>query len=82
MVVAHLIHNDVSTRTSIVDVAQNMELVNSKTLDNLGDCDNEIISSACADNRINNDIDIGSLVMIFSMLVQKFLDNVREIAWQ
>ena len=42
----------------------------------------EIISSACADNRINNDIDIGSLVMIFSMLVQKFLDDVREIAWQ
>ena len=82
MVATHLVQDDVGSWTSIVDIAQNMELVDSQALDDVGYSDNEIISSACADNRINNDIDIGSLVMIFSMLVQKFLDNVREIAWQ
>ena len=82
MVAAHLVHNDVGSRTSIIDVAQNMELVDGEALDDVGYGDNEIIGSACADNRINNNIDIGCLVMIFGMLVQKLLDNIREIAWQ
>ena len=82
MVAAHLVQDDVGSWTSIVDIAQNMELVDSQALDDVGYSDDEIIGSACADNRINNNIDIGCLVMIFGVLVQKLLDNIREIAWQ
>ena len=81
MVAAHLVQDDVGSWTSIVDIAQNMELVDSQALDDVGYSDDEIIGSACADNRINNNIDIGCLVMIFGVLVQKLLDNIREIAW-
>lgn len=82
VVAAHLVQDDVGSWTSIVDIAQNMELVDSQALDDVGYSDDEIIGSACADNRINNNIDIGCLVMIFGVLVQKLLDNIREIAWQ
>lgn len=82
MIVAHLVENDVCSWSAIVYVAEYMKLVDGESLYHIGNGYNEIVSTACRDDGIYDDIHVCSLVVIFRMLVQKLLYNIGEIAWQ
>ena len=82
VVAAHLVENDMRTRTTVVDIAQDMQLVDGEALDDIGDGNDEIIGTAGRDDGIYDDIDVCRLVMIFGMLVEQFLDDIGEIARQ
>ena len=82
VIAAHLVEDDMCAWTTVVDVAQNMELVDGKALDNVGDGYDEVVGTPCTDDGVYDDVDVSCLVMVFSMLMQEFLDDVGEVAWQ
>ena len=53
-----------------------MKRIDSQTLDYIGNGDDEIIRSTCRNYRIYNYIHISSFIMIFRMLMKKFLNDV------
>ena len=69
MVVLHLVEDDVRPRSTVVDVAEDMEGVDGKTLYHIGDGDDEVVGPARGDDGIDNHVDIGGLVMVLSMFV-------------
>ena len=70
------------TRTSVVDIAEDMELVDSKALDDITDGADEIVGTTRRDNRIDDNADVGSLVVVGEALVQQLLDDIGEIVRQ
>ena len=56
-----------------------MQLVDGQPLYDVADGDDEIVGTSCGDNRLDNHVDIGSLVGIVGSLMQEFLDDVAEI---
>ena len=44
--------------------------------------DDEVVGTACGYDGVDDDVDIGCLVMVFGMFVQEFLYDVREVAGQ
>ena len=81
MIAAHLVEDDMCSWTTVVDVAQDMELVDGESLDDVSDGYNEVVGTPSADDGIHDDVDVGRLVMVFGMLMQEFLDDVGKIAW-
>ena len=62
VILAQCVHDDMGSWTTIVDVAQDMQLVDGQTLDDVTDGHDEIIGTTCGDDGINDHTDIGSLV--------------------
>lgn len=79
---AHLVEDDVGSRSTIVDVAEDVQLVYGKPLYHVSDGDDKVIGTACGYDGVDDDVDISCLVMVFCMFVQEFLYDVREVAWQ
>ena len=82
MVLLHCVEYDVCTGTAIIDVAQNVQLVDGQTLDNVTQSNNEIVCTTCRDNSVDNDADIGCLIVVIGTLVQQFLDNIGKLFGQ
>ena len=70
------IHDDVCPRASVVDVAQDMQLVDGKALDDVADSDDEVVSPACRYDGIDDDVHIGRLVMIGKTFVKQLFDDI------
>ena len=65
-----IVHYDMSSGTAVVDVSKDMQLVNGKSLYDIGDCYNKVISSACGYDCVNNDIHICCFIHIVCTFVQ------------
>ena len=76
MVLSQGVHNLVGSRTAVVDVAENMQLVDGQTLYDVTDSRDEIVSATGGYNRIDNDADVGGFVAVAETLVEQFLDDV------
>ena len=74
--------NDVGSWSTVIDVAENMQLVDGKTLDDVTYGYDESVCSACRDNRINDDIHVVGLVGVVCTLMQELLNDVAETLWQ
>ena len=70
------------TRAPVVDVAEDMELVDGQALDDVGDGYDEIVGATRGDDGVDNDIDVGGLVVVVGTLMKELLDDVGEIGGQ
>ena len=68
--------------TTVVDVAKQMELVYCQSLYHLSKSYYEIVGTACRDNGIDNNVDIGCLVGVFRAFMQQFLNDLRKVGRQ
>ena len=80
VVMAHLVEDDVGSRSTIVDVAEDVQLVYGKPLYHIGYGDDEVVGTSCGYDGVDDDVDISCLVVVFGMFVQEFLYDVREVA--
>ena len=76
------IENFMGTRAPVVDVAEDMELVDGQALDDVGDGYDEIVGATRGDDGVDNDIDVGGLVVVVGTLMKELLDDVGEIGGQ
>ena len=67
---------------AIVDVAQNVQLVDGQTLDDVTDGADEIIGTTCRYDGVDNHTHIGRLIVVAQTLVQQLLDDIGKIARQ
>ena len=79
MVLAQGVHDDVGSRSSVIDVAQDMQLVDGQTLDDVADGHDEVVGASCGDDGIDDDTDVGGLVAVAQALVEQFLDDIGEV---
>ena len=76
------VHNLVGSRASVVDIAQNVELVDGQSLYDVADGTDEIVGASRRDDGIDNDGHVGSLVLVVCSLVEQFLDDIGEVLRQ
>ena len=82
MVVAKRIHDDMRTRTTVVNIAHDVQRVDCKPLDKLAHGNDKVIRTLGRDNRTDNDIDIRMLVRLYAGLVQQLLNDIGELRRQ
>ena len=70
------VHDLMGAGSSVIDVAEDMQLVDGQTLNHITDGTDEIVSTACGDNRIHDHCHIGGLVDVVSTLVEQLLDDI------
>ena len=73
------VHDDVGSLTTVVDVAEDVELVNGELLYDVADRYNEIVGPSGRDNGVDDAVDVGCLVGIVGGLVKQLLYDVAEI---
>ena len=82
MVLPERVHNLVGTGASIVDVAEDMQLVDGQPLDHVADRADEVVCPSCRDDGVYDDGYVGGLVLVVGTLMQQFLNDVREVYGQ
>ena len=82
VVLEERVHDDMGPRSAVVDVAQDMELVDGQPVDDVADGNDEVVGPSGRDDCIDDDGDVGSLVVVVGPLVKQFLDDVAEVIGQ
>ena len=82
VVLAQRVHDDVGARSAVEDVAQDVELVDGQPLYDVAECYDEVVGASCGDDGIDNDVDVGGLVVVLGALVEQLLDDVGEVLRQ
>ena len=76
VILSKAVEDDVCTGTAIEDIAENMQLVDNKTLNDIGDSYNKVVCTSDIDNRLDDAFNVCTLVMVGVLLMQEFLNNV------
>ena len=76
VVVAQDIHDFIGAGTTVIDVAQEVQHVDGQLLNQVTHGDDEFIHAMSRDDGLDDHIDIGLLVGVAAMLVQKLLDDI------
>ena len=82
MVLAQGVENDMCASSTVVDIAKDVQLVDSQSLDDVANGDNEVVGTACGDDGIDDDIDVSGLVDVIGAFVKQFLNDIAEILGQ
>ena len=82
MVLCQGIENDVGSCTTVVDVTQDMQTVDGQALYDCSNGTDEVVSTASRDNGIDDDIHIGSLVMVVGAFMEQFLNDIGKLLRQ
>ncbi len=82
MVGLHRVEDEVRSRTTVVDVAEDMQLVDGQAVDHVADGDDEVVGAPRGDDGVDDGAHVGGLVHILGVLVQQFLDDVAELRRQ
>ena len=76
------VHDAVRARTTVVYITQYVQLVDGKTLDDIGNGHDEVVGTTCGNDGVDNYVDIVGLVLVFRPLVEQFLNDVGEVLRQ
>ena len=82
VIVLEHVHDLVRTGTTVIDVTENMKLVDGEALDDICNSDDEGIGPSCIDDRVDDDVDVSSLVRILRTLMEQFLNDIGEVLGQ
>ena len=82
VVVTQRVHDDVRTGASVVDVAQDVQLVDGQPLYHLGYGHDEVVGPARGDDSVHDDVHVGRLVSVLRVLMEQFLDDIGEVGGQ
>ena len=69
-------------RSAVIYVAENVKLVDGKTLDNLTGGNDESVSTTSGYDSIDDYVDISRLSSFSMMLIEQLLYDVRKLSWQ
>ncbi len=58
------VHNNMCTRSTVIDVTKNMQLVNSQTLNHITDGNDKVVCTACRNDGVDDDAYIGCLIIV------------------
>ena len=70
VVVAERVHDEVGTGSPVVYVAEYVELVDGQTLDQVTQGDDEVVCTASRDDCVDDDVEIGLLVVVLNGFVE------------
>lgn len=76
MIVAKRVHDDVRTRSAVVDIAHDVQGVDRQPLDKVAHGYDEVVCPLGGDDRADDHIDIGMLVGLYGRFVQQLLNDV------
>ena len=79
MVRHKLIHNNMWSRTSVIDVSDNMQMTNRQTLNQFTHSYNEFLCPSNSYNRTDNCIIIRFFIRHIIFLCDQFLDHISKI---
>ena len=79
MIIHQSIHDNMRSRSSVKNITDNMQMIHHKTLDQIGQCNDKLLSPSNSDNCMNNLIIIGLLIMYLCLFRNQFLDNIGKI---
>ena len=84
IVVAQRFHDEMRSRSSVEDVAQQVQAVYGKFLNQLAYLDDEFIGTLRVDNRLHNHVVVLMLLLAVCTIafVQQFLDDIAEFLRQ
>ena len=66
----HRVEDEVRSRTTVVDVAEDMQLVDSQAVYHVADGDDEVVGAPRGDDGVDDGANVGGLVHILGVLVQ------------
>ena len=76
--VHQLVHDDIRTRSTIKDIADNVQTVHSQVLDQVAQCLDKFISHTDIDDGVDDLIVVHLLIIIVVVHMQKLIDDIRE----
>ena len=82
MVVAQDVHDQVRTRSSVVNIANDVQQVDGQPLDQVGERNDKIVSTSRGDDRTYDLIHIGRLIRLYRRLMQQLLDDIGKLLRQ
>ena len=82
MVVAKCVHDDVGTRSTVVDVTDDVQQIDCQALDQVTHGDDEVVCAAGRDDRVDDLVYISRFVRLVARLVKQFLDDIGELLRQ
>ena len=79
VIVTERIHDDMSSRTAVINITHNVQGVNGQPLYQIAHSDYEIIGTFGRNDGTDDDIDISIFVRVNGRLVQQFLNDIGKI---
>ena len=76
MIAHQTVHDSLRTRTPVIDITQNMQMIHNHLLNQMAECHDKIFSSLDIDDRINNRIIVRLLVQNIRLLRDQLLDHI------
>ena len=76
VIIAKRVHDDMRSRTTVVDIPHDMQGVNRQPLDKVTHGDDEIVRTLGRDNGADNYIDVSMFIRLHTRLMQQFLNDV------
>ena len=76
------VHDEVSARSAVEDVAEDMELVDGEALDEFAERHDEACGAPRADDGLDNHAHVSLLVAVVAVLVEEFFDDVGKLLRQ
>ena len=79
MMTHELVHDNMRSGTSVKNVADNVQMVDNKSSDQVANCHNEFRSPVDFDYRVNNFVIICFLILDFFLFGNKFFNNIGKV---
>ena len=76
MIGQKLVHNQVRSRTSVINISDNMQVVHSQSLDQFAQCNNNVFRTSNFNNRIDNGSIIGLFIRHIRLAHNQFFHDV------
>ena len=79
--VHELVHDNVRARSTVEDIADDMQTVHSQVLDQVAERPDELVPHLDVDDGVNDLIVVNFLVVIVVVHMKKFVDDICECRW-
>ena len=82
MICTQGIHDDMRSLAAVIDIADDMQVVDDKALNQIAECDNTFRCPADPDNRIDNFVIVKLFVLNFFFFGNQLFDDIGKIVGQ
>ena len=79
VIIAKRIHNNMCPRTTVINITNNMQGINGKTLDQITHSYDKVIGTLGRNDGTDDDINIRMLIRIYSRFMQQLLNDIGKI---
>ncbi len=82
MVVHQSIHYDMRSRSTVKNIAYDMQMIHNHPLDQIAKRNDKILRTPDPDDRMDDLIIIAFLILHFRLLCDQFFNDISKILWQ